>query len=434
MSSVVAIEDLLDNKKVTNERKKYLEKILEINNDDDKYKTIARHHLAMNLTEDIIANNEYMDSNKLEERIRHIKENLKSISHDNIVLEKILDAIGISNKIFYFLLKAYFFVNKIKNNLKIPKPKNIMDYLIHETKVAHYTSPLIAYELIHQDCSRVRLNTINYVNDPTEGVVIRKYLGLNPSKDPSYNMGVFICCFTFNYDSLNQFRLYGKNNGIEASGVSIIFNNDFFNNSHYEDNSLIYSNDKENNNQKIRLYRCIYIEPNSNYFRLSRRDEITFYKQYRDELKQNEIDKLWIDYNDQINEIESDIKNHLYSINKCIENIKNIMDKEKYKSDIKDNIFNIINAIILPLQYLVKHAAFQEEQECRVIYLIDKTNDKIKKNIDKKLIYVEYVSDTKKYIDKIYFSPGAKDYKDFFVSKDFPESKLKDSLNPFRNK
>ena len=111
------------------------------------------------------------------------------------------------------------------------------------------------------------------------------------------------------------------------------------------------------------------------------------------------------------------------------------MDEKEYESNKKDDIFNIINAIILPLQYLVKHAAFQEEQECRLIYLIENKNDKIKKEIDKKLIYVEYdVPDTRKYIDKIYFSPGAKDYKDFFVSRDFPEYKLKDSSNPFRNK
>ena len=42
------------------------------------------------------------------------------------------------------------------------------------------------------------------------------------------NLHSFISCFTFNNDSLNQFRLYGKQDNKEASGVSLVLRKIFF--------------------------------------------------------------------------------------------------------------------------------------------------------------------------------------------------------------
>lgn len=159
----------------------------------------------------------------------------------------------------------------------------------HEKCVAHYTSPSVAFSLLAKDSSRLRLNTVKNVNDPTEGKILKKYLKIPESLDSRYKSGVFLSCFTFNHDSLNQFRLYGKENNLEASGVSIVFNNDFF------DDQTVYINFIEGIQKpvekddkfigKLNLYRCIYIDPESDYVNIAHRSRITFYK----DKKKNEI-------------------------------------------------------------------------------------------------------------------------------------------------
>ncbi|MFP3367231.1 hypothetical protein R0J93_26660, partial [Pseudoalteromonas sp. SIMBA_148] len=75
--------------------------------------------------------------------------------------------------------------------------------------------------------SAFRLNTINNVNDPSEGKLLVNYLRNIQEKsfyspDFDENLHAFISCFTFNHDSLNQFRLYGKQDNKEASGLSLV--------------------------------------------------------------------------------------------------------------------------------------------------------------------------------------------------------------------
>ena len=115
-------------------------------------------------------------------------------------------------------------------------------------------------------------------------------------------------------------------------------------------------------------------------------------------------------------------KNHPY--NKC--------DKDK-----KQNIFEVIRFILLPLQYLVKHIAFQEEQECRIMYITHLHDEKIHHDWEKQWMYVEYEACVRDHIDKIYLSPGAAKYQDHFrilLDRGSKESKVRLSQNPFRNK
>jgi hypothetical protein len=65
--------------------------------------------------------------------------------------------------------------------------------------------------------------------------------------------------------------------------------------------------------------------------------------------------------------------------------------------------------LLLNLRYLVKHAAFKEEQECRIIQ-IKKLNDKddVKPNENNRL-YVEYEKLNEKNVSEICFAPKAKD-------------------------
>ena len=454
---------------------KTIDKILEIstlNNTDDK-NIIYKYYFTAE---------KYMEH--LEEYVRNMLNNVLLFARVNSLVAK-------------YLIGIYGYVDFIKDKLRIVEPRYLRVHLFHETKVAHYTSPLVAHRLLDKEGSNIRLNTINYVNDPTEGIILEKYLGTDiKSTIKNRDIGIFISCFTFNHDSLNQFRLYGKNNGIEASGVSMVFNINFFNNYlYYSDNSILpNANSNKYLREKTRLYRCIYIDPDSNYIYLSRRNKVTFYKEYSnklnkygvsiddidgyletkqhiinkqyvidkakdylDKLKKSrisihdlsndvdntlckivsnivdkKIDELWGEYNDLINKYELEIKDDLFKIVVLVNEIKSNFNK--LNDEQINDVSNIISSALLPLQYLVKHAAFKEEEECRMIQIVKKLDNRIKKDICNKIIYIDYPLNVKAYLYKIYFSPGAKDYKDFFVYEDLPESKLKDSLNPFRNK
>ena len=103
-----------------------------------------------------------------------------------------------------------------------------------ESKVAHYTRPQIAFNLFgdeknNKNPSNFRLSTIRGVNDPTEGLVLRDYWEQQGISETIHtnDTATFVSCFTFNHDSLNQFRLYGKENGREATGVSLVFKKEF---------------------------------------------------------------------------------------------------------------------------------------------------------------------------------------------------------------
>ncbi len=85
----------------------------------------------------------------------------------------------------------------------------------------------------------------------------------------------------------------------------------------------------------------------------------------------------------------------------------------------------------------MKHIAFQEEQECRIMYITQFRDEKIHSNREKQWMYVEYEEPVLPHIDKIYLSPGAAKHQDFFrilLDQGSGKSKVRISQNPFRNK
>lgn len=200
-----------------------------------------------------------------------------------------------SKKYFYYETKKELFCMDFNDNAKIINDiyKSVVDILeilkvrsdesSHEKCVAHYTSPTVALSLLEKKDSYLRLNTAKNVNDPTEGKVLKEYLNI-PSLSDSKRTLTLISCFTFNHDSLNQFRLYGKENNLEASGVSIVFNSDFFNNKEERINFIGNIEepfiDGDKFIEKLPLYRCIYIDPDpkSSYINIAQRGKITFYR------------------------------------------------------------------------------------------------------------------------------------------------------------
>ena len=336
-------------------------------------------------------------------------------------------------------------------------------------KVAHYTRPSIARLLIAGEKDKVsslRLNTVKNTNDPTEGKVLYGYLhkscGL-PSgvldaeqESDSQALAAFISCFTFNHDSLNQFRLYGKEDGLEASGVSLVFGKRFFSaadpfaimtvapeqedftaNNTMEDSSPAQP-DKTTQKKldKLPLYRCIYLDPQSGYVSIAHRDKVTFYAEawygkktaaHQDICK--EAERRWKKYQNEINKLEKKAKKDLSTLSKKIKAVA--MDAE-------NDVLQTLVFILQPLRYLVKHAAFQEEQECRMFYISDLLEDeRIHTEWENNQMYFEYAEPVGKALDKIYLSPGAEPYADFF-KRELPhlakQGGIRRSQNPFRNK
>ncbi|MDN3447299.1 DUF2971 domain-containing protein [Psychrobacter sp. APC 3281] len=322
-----------------------------------------------------------------------------------------------------------------------------------ERKFAHYTSTYVTDLLLKHDykdhsCklgSKFRLNTINNVNDPSEGLVLSNYLtqgNINTLKFEKNNQ-VFVSCFTFNHDSLNQFRLYGKENNKEASGVSLIFKNSYFRTDYYNEvsnfelprrlnDSLEVKNNSKDNSflSKQILLRCVYLEPNSGYIRLAQRDKLTFYREFSDkqdaqqrwETYQKEIDSK----TDKVQSLLTDLKNSYLGIT----NAKNQTLEENPK--LGKDLEVLRDEILLPLKYLIKNSAFQEEQECRMMYITTIDNSKVQM-VYGQALYIEYETDIKDNLDKIYIAPAATQYQPY-LAKLLCDTDVKIELsnNPYR--
>ena len=98
--------------------------------------------------------------------------------------------------------------------------------------MAHYTSPHVCHILFgiggNDTASPMRLGSSTYMNDPSEGrglldLLNQQDLGLENKAD-SASHNAFFTCFSSRVNDLNQFRLYGKENGVEASGCCLVFN------------------------------------------------------------------------------------------------------------------------------------------------------------------------------------------------------------------
>ena len=330
-----------------------------------------------------------------------------------------------------------------------------------ESQVAHYSRASTAFTLLEkkrkdQKPSHFRLSTIRGVNDPTEGLVLGKYWAQQGISETIHtnDTATFISCFTFNHDSLNQFRLYGKENGQEATGVSLVFKKEFFSDqsdtlefiaapsidppSKLGQDSSKETEKPESNKLigKSTLYRCIYLDPETGYWTLAQRDKSTF---YREDKEKETAENNWIEYSKKISKIEESFKDHLFDNNDSIlEKLKTIFkDPNEYGVEEKQNILEAVRFILLPLQYLVKHIAFQEEQECRIMYITQFRDEKIHSDREKQWMYVEYEESVLPHIDKIWLSPGAAKDQDFFrilLDKEDNDNKVRISQNPFRNK
>ena len=421
------------------------------------YSPIAYGKAQYAIGEILIIDNSLKDYTSAEEYFELAREVFPYEARCHIKICKILNSPETEN----FGLISIDFLNAVLNIVKILTldfKKYADEEKPFERKIAHYTSTYTSNLLIGNDKrsdspSLFRLNTINNVNDPSEGqLLIKKLKGINDNVfvplDFDKNFHAFISCFTFNHDSLNQFRLYGKQDNKEASGMSLVFHKDFFqpksliggisylslespsnetasllniDSGKLENVKIQSSKNKNEEIVKRSVMRCVYLDPTSDYFHLAQRNRLTFFREFGDKIIlkdgtwQCQAEYEWELYQKYIGEITDNFKEAydklkvIYKeVEKKIDNVEASLGASKAKE-----MNEFAEEILLPLKYLVKHSAFREEQECRMIYITSIDRPEVTMEYGS-FLYVEYEPSVKDHLDKIYIAPAALHHKRYF--------------------
>jgi Tfp pilus assembly protein PilF len=301
------------------------------------------------------------------------------------------------NKYKDIYLRAIFIINL----LHINNPS--------EKLIAQYREKDVSQILLFDNNSKFRLNAIDHSNDPHEGKTLLTFL-YDPEKRPSEESlnteyEAFASCFTFDHNNLNQFRLYGKDCDKEGTGLSLVFRDNFFSKeakTAFESPKVDFLNmgvesqkinrhkidvDTPIEKDKLALFRCIYIDPNPDtkqpIVTVGQKEEYLFYRE---------------GIGDKFKEYDEEMKGIVAKVRDEMNKLKELAN-ELYPT--------IAGQLLLNLRYLVKHVAFKEEQECRIvkIHSLFEKDGKIKN--DFKRIYIEYPSSVPMHLDKIYFGPKA---------------------------
>jgi tetratricopeptide (TPR) repeat protein/chaperonin cofactor prefoldin len=263
----------------------------------------------------------------------------------------------------------------------------------NEKIVAHYREKTISQKMLFED-SKFWLTAINYSNDLKEGKTLFDYLfekeKLPTDESLNRDYSAFAGCFTFNYDSLNQFRLYGKEDGREGTGLSLVFRDSFFSKEAKMAMKQLKTEDGNvDEEEKHALFRCIYIDPETKRVEtVGHKDDYLFYRE-KSEKAEKTIDK----YKEHIDGIVKTVSKNMRKLKRLVKNL----DSE------------IVGQLLLNLRYLTKHIAFKEEQECRILKIFRLNDEKIEIKIsdDFKQMYVEYKPKVSNHIEKIIFGPKA---------------------------
>ena len=368
-------------------------------------------------------------------------------------------------------LLVKFNLNESKNN----------DGLVFERQVAHYTKPEVVFNLLKNKPSDFRLNVVDFMNDPTENQVLTDWLGVKTEKDNEIK--TFLASFSFNHNSLNQFRLYGNENNIVGSSVSVVFNQEFFSkniegiinsesinsSSKYKNfssqqnvlakktvatmeinvsnKSLNHKNDKTENDLNensvpknsetmaeknitssvglLPLFRCLYFDPKNGYISIAKRNKYSFYLEHQ---SNKNIDKKWNGYLKSLDE-----KEKIKTIRQKLEEIElKVCDLRKFKK-IK-SLDQLIALALMPISCLVKHAAFEDEDECRMIYITNIADELIQAPTNyayANSLFVNY-GKIEDYLEKIYLGPQCQPHHKLWITNHVRTSKSKTRSKPIK--
>lgn len=282
----------------------------------------------------------------------------------------------------YLLLQSLSFNNKI---LKREYTYNI--------EIAHYTSLNTLLKLIKED-NKIRITNISNANDPKEGKILENILNKNKLDIKIKNDENLITLQTSlsrNKDALTMFRLYGKNENKEATGICLVIDKKYFNDNYL---SPVIEVNLDNQKQEEK-------KGNENYKKakeiIQKRFErknlywVIYYNEEKNQLVFNptksKYSSVIIDLN-TINKNKKNINKIEDLINCIFHNIINSakeIDKIENKN-LKDEIFS---NLFENIRYIIKHEAFFEEQELRMLITTNYKNENIKVDNNKRL-YINY--------------------------------------------
>ena len=369
-----------------------------------------------------------------------------------------------------------FNLNESKNN----------DGLAFERQVAHYTKPEVLFNLLKNKPSDFRLNVVDFMNDPTENQVLTDWLGVKTEKDNEIK--TFLASFSFNHNSLNQFRLYGNENNIVGSSVSMVFNKKFFgddikrsinpasisyffNNADFglaindsaksvvenielnnSNENLIQKSDNTRNDLNensapknsetvaeknitssvgsLPLFRCLYFDPKNDYISIAKRNKYSFYLEHQGDYSEN-IDKKWNKY---LKLLEEEQK--ITIIREKLNQIQDIICKLKKSNKLKKitNLDKLIALALMPISCLVKHAAFEDEDECRMIYITNIADELIQAPTNyayASSLFVNY-GKIEDYLEKIYLGPQCQPHHKLWITNHVRTSQSKTRSKPIK--
>ena len=283
----------------------------------------------------------------------------------------------------YLLLQSLSFNNK---TLKREFTYNI--------EIAHYTSLNILLKLIKED-NKIRITNISNANDPKEGKILENILNKNKLDikiKNDENLITLQTSFSRNKDALTMFRLYGKNENKEATGICLVIDKKYFN---YNYLSPVIELNLDNQKQEEK-------KGNENYKKAKEIIQkrlgiknlywVIYYNEEKNQLVFNptksKYSSVIIDLN-TINKNKKNINKIEDLINCIFHNIINSA-KEIDKIENKNLTDEIFSNLFENIRYIIKHEAFFEEQELRMLITTNYKNENINIEEDKKRLYINY--------------------------------------------
>ncbi|KXT63833.1 DUF2971 domain-containing protein [Streptococcus sp. DD04] len=295
------------------------------------------------------------------------------------------------------LLSIYQYVQKIKYQLGLKdedKKKNI--------KFGHYTKGSVLQILLDQDqreessfsiVGKTRLNNANYMNDPEEGIIIEKILGLD-RRDALEPSSWFLMSFTIKTDDLAMWSQYGD----DAKGVCIVLREDDF--SRFSSfNDVSWRQEKISLEFSDKMYlmkselhsgfeKSVFRSESENSVNAVNDEGAESNSEEKDSISKGNVDYLYrIAYvNDSGGEFSIE-KTELFNdyeiknLETLLKALKEKLDKDLNKGD--DFYQKAISDCIEEIRYLFKSVDYKYEDELRILRYanLDPSNEEIK--IDK---------------------------------------------------
>ena len=359
--------------------------------------------------------------------LQQLKDTLESNRGHRIILQYLREICFLQEK-----WQSYFDQKKqgIREKLFINKEDSLNDAIstilavlnippieLGATPLSHYTSPSVCERLFgivsdktndkaddndpvdSNKVSLMRIGSSTYMNDPTEGEGLLELLNLqdleleNKADCPAYN--AFFTCFSSRVNDLNQFRLYGKENGVEASGCCLVFNKsgDWLKE---PDVSASFGGvtNKQNGGLKepaevdvagledenLPLYQVAYIA-------------------YYDEYIAKEKCKIWLPneknpkFGIRLKSVGKNLSWHEFRIGKLKKALEDLIEKSNNISDEDKKALEYI-------RYLFKDFAFRDEEEFRLLKIEQIGSKDIKYCQDTKSVYLPY-ADIRDIVDEV---------------------------------